>query len=82
MVSREGGDTSGAADREPDGAPDETTPEDEEEDPVEAWAREWARRLPRWSDEQWRHINAGLGYRVRERRKGGARGDGETREPP
>jgi hypothetical protein len=76
MVSRGG---NGGAGRETGGAPDESVPDDgggdEETAAVRAWAREWARRLPHWSDEQWRSINAGLGYRVRSRRRG------QTREP-
>ena len=43
---------------------------DEREEQIKARARAWAKRLPRMSDEQWRSINAGLGYRVRERKKG------------
>lgn len=31
------------------------------------WARELARRSPAWSDELWRRVNGGLGYRVRKR---------------
>lgn len=42
------------------------------------WAREWARRLPSWSEEQWRQINAGLGYRVTSRQPQSARADGKS----
>jgi hypothetical protein len=32
-----------------------------------AWARArvWAASFPPWSDEQWREINIGLGYRLK-----------------
>jgi hypothetical protein len=81
MVSRKsGGASDGAAEDDSGGGPCESVPDDgtegEETAAVRAWAREWARRLPRWSDEQWRSINAALGHRVRER------GRDETREPP
>ncbi|MBS2964296.1 hypothetical protein KGA66_14645, partial [Actinocrinis puniceicyclus] len=49
-------------------------------DEVRAWAREWAKRLPHWSDEQWRSINAGLGYRVRTRKT--AKGKRPDTRPP
>jgi hypothetical protein len=54
----------------------EAAPDNDGEDKETAAARAWARRLPRWADEQWRSINAALGYLVCER------GRGETREPP
>jgi hypothetical protein len=80
MVSREsGGASDGAAKADGGGGLCESVPddaEDEETAAVRAWAREWARRLPRWSDEQWRYINAGLGYRARTRRSG------ENRDSP
>lgn len=63
----------GWAGRETGGGQREAVPDDHEGgdvDEVRAWAREWAKRLPDWSDEQWRRINAGLGYRVRTRKAG------------
>jgi hypothetical protein len=57
--------------------PGEQEPEPLTEDELDwAWAREMAERSPDWSDEQWRKINAGLGYRVRTGKRP------ETRKPP
>ena len=32
---------------------------------LRAWARAWVETFPPWSDEQWREINIGLGYRLK-----------------
>src|SRR2546427_7272741 len=50
----------------------------EDKEALRQWAREWARRLPPWSDEQWRQINAGLGYRVTPRQPQSAVADGKS----
>jgi len=54
-----------------DASPDE---HDGDEAAEWEWAREWAQRSPDWSDEQWRRINAGLGYRVGTRNRQGRKG--------
>ena len=33
------------------------------------WAREQARKAPRWTDDEWREINAALGYQVTDKRR-------------
>jgi hypothetical protein len=33
------------------------------ESDLRLWARAWAESFPAWSDERWRRVNAGLGYR-------------------
>ena len=52
----------------------------DDKEALREWACEWARRLPPWSDEQWRQINAGLGYQVTVRQPQSAATDGES--PP
>jgi len=39
--------------------------DDEDSEDLKAWARRWVDSFPPWSDEQWREINAALGYRLK-----------------
>jgi len=41
----------------------------EDGDDLDSWARGWAVTFPRWSDPQWREINYGLGYHLKEEKE-------------
>ena len=41
--------------------------QDSEAEALRAWARAQAESFPPWSEQQWKDINAVLGYKLRER---------------